>query len=176
MDLQEAVHLCEPDPAWPAIFADERNRVAVALRLDHARVEHIGSTAVPGLIAKPIVDVQIGLAQYPPSAEVCRVLEHLGYTDHGEAGVQGRRYFTLRGPQAINLHAVLHGSSHWLNNLALREYLRASSEARQRYTQAKQFAIAQGATRLMAYSDAKASIVLKLLSEAGATSLGRPEN
>jgi GrpB-like predicted nucleotidyltransferase (UPF0157 family) len=129
-------------------------------------VEHIGSTAVPGLLAKPIVDLMVGLQEYPPSAEVLRCLQELGYEWLGEAGVNGRTYLRLRKSTAFNLHLVQHAGHHWNVNLALRAYLAGSASARQRYAAAKESAIAAGAHTLLAYSASKAETVQALVHEA----------
>lgn len=93
-------------------------------------------------------------------------ITQFGYENLGEAALPGRLYFRLRGEHSINLHVVLKGDGHWRNNLALRDYLRASSSARERYARAKAAAVAAGATGLLAYSAAKADVVLGLLQEA----------
>ncbi len=73
----------------------------------------------PGLIAKPIIDLMLGVDRFPPSAELQTAIERLGYEPLGEAGVPGRLYFRRRGAQHDNLHVVLKGGAHWTNNLAL---------------------------------------------------------
>ena len=163
--LDEPVHVVGHRVEWAMQAAAEAARVAQALDVAAADVEHIGSTAVPGLAAKPIVDLMLGVPGYPaPSLQPALVA--LGYEALGEAGVAGRAYYRLRHGASFNLHVVLKGGSHWQSNLALRNYLRSSSAARQRYTQAKQAAVAAGASTLLSYSAAKAAVVASLLQEA----------
>ena len=140
-----------------------------ALSLPLNQIEHIGSTAVPGLLCKPILDIQVGVLPFPPSTGTLSALAPLGYTAHGEAGVQGRLYFTARGAVPFNVHVVQFGGEHWRNNLLLRQYLRTSAVARERYVSAKLAATRAGATTLLAYSKAKADMVGLLLAEAQAT-------
>jgi len=137
-----------------------------ALRIAPVDLEHIGSTAVPGLAAKPIIDLMLGVNVYPPSPAFLQEIERLGYEPLGEAGVPGRLYFRRRSAAHANLHVVRKRGTHWLSNLALREYLRAHAGARERYARAKLAAIEAGATSLLSYSAAKATVVSSLLQEA----------
>jgi GrpB-like predicted nucleotidyltransferase (UPF0157 family) len=105
-ELDEPIQLLEHDEAWPALSEREARRIQSALGLPHAAIEHIGSTAVPGLIAKPIVDLMLGTETLPPSPATVTRLQTLGYRSLGEAGVPGRYYFSLRDPVSINLHLV----------------------------------------------------------------------
>jgi len=164
-DLDEDVELLNYDPAWPDIFAVERARIANALDVAVDDIEHIGSTAVPGLTAKPVIDMMLGVKALPPRGELSR-LGILGYQNCGAAGVPGRIYLRLRGEQAINLHIVERGGAHWTNNLALRELLQRDAAAREKYSAGKRAALAQAGGRLLAYSAAKNALVTELLAAA----------
>lgn len=165
--VDELVHLDAFTKDWAAAFAQERERIGHSVDLP---LEHIGSTAVPGLLAKPIIDIQIGTPGYPPPVEVVEALDRLGYEGLGEAGVSGRLYFRLRGPQSFNVHVVLHGGEIWCSNLRLRDFLRHSATARAFYAHAKREAIARAPT-LLAYSAAKADALALLISQMRAASL-----
>ena len=166
-DLDEPVHLVEHRSEWASEFAAEQQRLAKSLSLDLACIQHIGSTSVPGLVAKPIIDIMVGVPAYPPSAVVKQRLVRLGYEALGEAGVRGRAHFRMRGGRSINVAVVALDAGHWVCNLALREHLRKSRAARESYTRAKREAVASGAITLLAYSEAKSRVVAQLLSEAG---------
>jgi GrpB-like predicted nucleotidyltransferase (UPF0157 family) len=166
-DLDEPVHLVEHRSEWASAFAAEQRRLAKSLSLDLACIQHIGSTSVPGLVAKPIIDIMVGVPAYPPSAAVKQGLMRLGYEALGEAGVSGRAYFRVRGGRSINVAVVALHAGHWVRNLALREHLRKSRAARESYTRAKCEAVASGAITLLAYSEAKSRVVAQLLREAG---------
>jgi GrpB-like predicted nucleotidyltransferase (UPF0157 family) len=165
-DLDEPIELVEYDHAWPALAEREAHRIRSALSLSDASIEHIGSTAVPGLVAKPTVDLMLGTDALPPAPATVTTLENLGYRSFGEVGVPGRYYFRLRGPASVNLHLVRHLGEHWTSNLALRDYLRSDADARSRYAAAKRAAVASGARTLLAYSDAKADEVARLVKAA----------
>lgn len=169
--LDETVRIAPYDPAWPARFEIESARISDTLGVPPGAIEHIGSTAVPTLAAKPIVDMMLGLASYSPARSIVNRLVILGYEDMGEAGVPQRRYLRLRGGSQggdFNLHLVKLGGEHWTNNLALRELLRSDAGARERYSQAKQAALGSGNGRLLAYSAAKAEPLRALLAQANA--------
>ncbi len=114
-----------------------------------------------GMEAKPVVDLMLAAG-----SGVAEALVSAGYQDCGEAGVPGRRYFRLRGERDFNAHVVPEGGSIWSANLALREYLRSSAEAREEYTAAKRLAMARGGGRLLAYSAEKAAVLLRLAERA----------
>lgn len=164
--LDESVHLCASDDSWPSLAAVECSRLADALLLPLSQIEHIGSTAVPGLLSKPILDIQVGVLPFPPAADAISALAESGYAAHGEAGVPGRLYFTARRAVPFNVHIVSHGGEHWRNNLMLRQHLRTSEAARERYAAVKLAALSSGATTLLAYSAAKAPLISELLAEA----------
>lgn len=166
MSIDEAVQLVPYSQDWPRQFDLERDRIVAALGIPHAAIEHIGSTAVPGLLAKPVVDMMLGLREYPPPDLLIDAVIALGYEDCGEAGVAQRRYFRHRGLTDVNLHVVTKGGAHWSRNIALRTYLRSSKSARERYSAAKQRAIAAGALMLLSYSEAKAGVIADLIAEA----------
>ncbi len=164
--LDEPITLAIYQADWPVRFVAEQQRLAVALGLPASQIEHIGSTAVPGLTAKPTLDLMLGWPSYPPPADLIAALVQLGYESLGEAGVPARHYLRLRTGRSANLHVVLQHGPHWRNNLALRDYLRANPTACERYVQAKRAAVANGATTLLSYSAAKAQMVSELLAQA----------
>src|SRR4051812_40541019 len=106
-ELDEPVDLVEHRLEWAAEFAFEQSRLAGALSLEPASIQHIGSTSVPELVAKPIIDIMVGLPRYPPSDATTQQLARLGYESLGEAGVLGRSYYRLReGSRRVNVHIV----------------------------------------------------------------------
>jgi GrpB-like predicted nucleotidyltransferase (UPF0157 family) len=164
-ELDEAIHLCAYEQQWPNLFADESRRIAVELPADIA-IEHIGSTAVPGLLAKPIIDLMLGMAPRCSVDYVRSQLAALGYQDMGEAGVPGRIYFRRRASAAFNVALVIRDSSIWIANLALRDYLRANPDAAREYAEAKRSALNRGIRSLLAYSDYKSDVIARLISQA----------
>ncbi|MCA1828598.1 MAG: ribonuclease III [Myxococcales bacterium] len=157
--LDEPVTVQPPDARWPDLAAEEIARLRAAL--PEAAIEHIGSTAVPGLDAKPIVDLLVGLP------DVSALLRLPDYEACGEAGVPGRLYFRKRGNAVgFNAQVVIKEGPLWRDALALRDYLRAHPEEAARYAGAKRAAIESGASTLQIYSQRKAPLILEFLERA----------
>ena len=130
-------------------------------------IQHIGSTAVPGLDAKPIVDLMVGIGEPGRIADVVERLERLGYESLGEAGVPGRWALRKRDvAQSSNIAIVAHDGEWWMLNLAVRDFLRANADAARNYASAKWHAVSNGADMLLAYSDAKRGVIERIAAEA----------
>jgi GrpB-like predicted nucleotidyltransferase (UPF0157 family) len=167
-DLDEPIDLSDYDPTWPDLYAAEVRRIAKALP-QGVWFEHIGSTSVPGMLAKPIIDIMIGVKA--GSVERIRVkVGELVYEDMGEAGLSGRIYLRRRIANSkiagFNAALVEYGGVIWKSNLALRDYLRANPDAAREYTEIKQAAVASGATSLLDYSAYKRECVNRLMDRA----------
>lgn len=109
---------------WPAIFKLEKARLLAALPEITPAIEHIGSTAVANLAAKPIIDIMLGLMPCDVTLmEVVQMLESAGYEWHGEKGVLGRNFFTRGEPRVFHLHLVEQHGPIWNNHLLFRTSL-----------------------------------------------------
>ncbi len=140
--------IADYDPRWPRRFKEER---ALVLRTcgAHAfvRIEHIGSTSVPGLAAKPVIDMMPGLRSLDDAPPLIARLASIGYQyvpefEHDTAAGPGmplRRYFRKdeNGERAFHMHAVGSGSEFWVDHLLFRDYLRAHPEAAAEYARLK---------------------------------------
>jgi GrpB-like predicted nucleotidyltransferase (UPF0157 family) len=121
------------DPQWPRLFELESQRVTEALGETAVGVEHIGSTAVDGLPAKPIIDMLAGLRTLDLPTGAIAGMEELGYEFLGEHGILGRLFFRKGRPATHHVHAVLDGSDLWERHLAFRDYLRAHVHEQEQY-------------------------------------------
>jgi NAD-dependent deacetylase len=123
------------DPDWPRRYEEEAARVRMALGADVEEMEHMGSTAVPGLAAKPVIDISVGLGRLELSPEQVEAMERLGYEYLGENGLPGRLFFRRNeaGRRTHHVHVVVLGGEHWHRHRALRDYLRAHPEEAERY-------------------------------------------
>jgi GrpB-like predicted nucleotidyltransferase (UPF0157 family) len=166
--LDERITVCPADPSWPSWFLQETARLRSALPGDLvAEIQHIGSTAVPGLDAKPIVDLMVGIGEPSRIAKVVERLERLGYESLGEAGVPGRWALRKRDvAQPYNIAIVAYQGDWWKLNLAVRDFLRANAEGARNYASAKWHAVSNGADMLLAYSDAKRVVIERIAAEA----------
>jgi len=127
------------DPAWPALFQTLASDLRDALGPVARRIDHIGSTAVPGLAAKPIIDIQISVASFKPEAAFRVPLQRLGYRFRADNPERTKRYFRESpGTRRTHIHVRRYGS--WNEQFALlfRDYLRAHPDAAARYAALKQ--------------------------------------
>jgi len=165
-EIDEPVEIALYDERWPTQFESEKNSIARVLGASVVAIEHIGSTAAPGMIAKPVVDIQAGFEEkYQPEIWTA-ALAPLGYESLGEAGVPGRWYFRKRMSGAnFNLHAVRFAGAHWRNNLLVRDYLRLDPLCAAEYAAAKRRAL-ESSRMLIGYSDAKSEFIAAMIRRA----------
>lgn len=162
------VELAEHDEGWRAEFSSECRRIGAALAVLGCEIEHVGSTAVAGIPAKPILDIAVGCASETDVRAVRGVLEGLGYLYGEDLGESGGQLF-VRGAGAVrthHLHVVPLGGRQWQSYLSFREVLRTDADARERYAAAKRALAARFKDDRKSYSDGKASTVQELLARA----------
>lgn len=166
---QDPIELLPHDPAWPQQFAAERPRLLQALggwATDLGTVfalEHVGSTSVPGLWAKPCIDIAAGVHPFPLTPPQIQALEALGYEYLGEHGLVGRAY--LRRGHRFHLHVYEAGDWRLDEHQVFRDYLRASAGARERYQSLKLELARRFPQDRAAYTQAKAKLIGQLLHE-----------
>lgn len=163
-DVDEPIHVVAYDPAWAEQGRELVAQVRAELHDLPVDVAHIGSTAVVGLTAKPVLDILVGASSGSIREAVTR-LRSLGFEHLGQAGVEGREYLRRRTGRPANVHVVERAADLWNNNILFRDYLAAHPAASARYGRAKERAARQADT-LLAYSELKAQIVSELLAEA----------
>jgi GrpB-like predicted nucleotidyltransferase (UPF0157 family) len=160
---QEPVELVPYDSAWPARYAAEARRIGRAVGPRFEALAHVGSTAVPGLAAKPILDVQGGVATLADAESCVDALATLGYeyVPALEEATPERRYFrkTAGGDHTHHLHVVETGSNWWERHLLFRDYLRANPDVAAAYERVKRRAAREHRHDEAAYGAAKAGFV-----------------
>lgn len=156
------VRLAPHDPGWPAAFSAERVRLLAALAPHALAVEHIGSTAVPDLPAKPIIDIAVTVESFRALPALIGALEAAGYTHKGEYGLPGRQFFVRGEPATHHVHLVEPDSPHWADWLALRDHLRVHAEDRASYAALKRELAARHARDRAAYTKAKDPFIQRL--------------
>ncbi len=164
------VGLVPNDPDWATAFSAESARVLAALGELPAHLEHVGSTAVPGLIAKPILDLMLGRPPEQPVERYVPPLEAIGYTYRGEHGLPGRHFFVrIRADEfrTHHLHLVELGSEYWRTHLAFRDYLRSVPARAEAYAALKLELAARYPTDREAYTEGKAAFIRETLQLAG---------
>jgi GrpB-like predicted nucleotidyltransferase (UPF0157 family) len=154
--------LAPHSPGWAAAFECEASAVVEALSDLSIELHHIGSTAIPGIVAKPVIDM-LGIV---PALEALDVRAHhlagLGYEALGEFGIPGRRYFRKNAPDGARthqLHAFAVGSPEIQRHLDFRDYLRAFPMEAAAYAALKQGLAGRCGSDMDAYSDGKAEFI-----------------
>jgi len=140
--IAEPVELSPHDPAWSAMFLVERGRLLSALPGTFLDVQHIGSTSVSGLAAKPIVDLLAGVDSMATARSLGERLGSMGYatSEAFNASLADRQWFMrwADGRRTHHLHVVVHGSPAWQERIAFRDALRDDPVLADRYVALKQ--------------------------------------
>ncbi len=157
------VRLVEYDTRWPALFAAEQHRILDQCGPLALRLEHIGGTSIPGMCAKPILDIAAGRPPDGSTQGYVAALIRAGYEHRGERGVPGREFFHRGQPRAFHVHLVEEGGAHWCDYVALRDYLRAHAEAARQFADMKRVLAARFSHDREAYTNAKSSHVEEIL-------------
>lgn len=155
--MSSTLHLVIVGKEWASLFADERSRIAGAMGASALEIQHVGSTAIPGITAKPVLDIAVAIRDFESGHALVPALVALGYTYRGENGISRRHYFE-RG-DVCHLHVFEHGSLDWQRHLHFRDRLLASSELAARYSQVKLAAAKESGGRRERYQDLKASFI-----------------
>ncbi|MDF9277766.1 GrpB family protein [Arthrobacter sp. EH-1B-1] len=157
---EDWVEVVPHDDRWVLLYRNEAAEIHSALGGYALGIEHFGSTAVPGLVAKPIVDILAGVREGSDPRPAIDGLERLGYEYLGEDGRRPGRYFwRKRGMDAFNVSVVPHCGELWESNIAFRDFLRTHPDWAERYGQAKLSAGAASATSMLGYQDGKREFV-----------------
>jgi GrpB-like predicted nucleotidyltransferase (UPF0157 family) len=174
------VSVVEYRPAWQAMFEEERQLIEAALGGAPAKVEHIGSTSVVGLAAKPIIDIMIGLPDFSVADDLVPLIEAFGYRYFRkyEDEMPFRRYFAkdLSGVRTHQIHMVEAGSEFWERHLLFRDYLRQNPPAATEYAALKRRLAEREWTDVNEYADAKTEFVRDIESKARGLSCARDDD
>ena len=154
------------DPAWVEMFEELNARIWPLVGDFALGIEHVGSTSVPGLAAKPIIDLDIVI---PSSADVPLAVERLaqlGYEHRGNLGIEGREAFTIPpGMIRHHLYVCWRGSTGLRNHLALRDYLRSNPEAVRAYSELKKRLAQEHPHDIDAYIRDKTGFIVGILGQ-----------
>jgi GrpB-like predicted nucleotidyltransferase (UPF0157 family) len=152
-----AVRIVAYDADWPVRAAAELHRIEEALGAVAARLEHIGSTAVPGLAAKPILDLQVSVVAIEQQVGYVGALERLGYLFVAAPQSPDQHFFAMPPdrPRSHHLHVCAVGSHNELRHVAVRDFLRAHDGEAARYAALKRELVARHPQDRLAYMAGK---------------------
>ena len=144
------IRVVAPDPLWPSKFQREATQIADALGSSVVAIHHIGSTSIPGIFAKPIIDIRLEVPDVGSLTVIRQRMDTLGYESLGEFGITGRRYFRKNdssGVRTHHVHAFLRGDAHVRRHVAFRDYLIAHPDVAAGYSTLKRSAGASASRR-----------------------------
>jgi GrpB-like predicted nucleotidyltransferase (UPF0157 family) len=155
--------LSEYDSAWTAQFESIAHEVRDQFGDEVIAIEHIGSTSVPGMLAKPVIDVLVGLRHVPPSKDATQRMVAAGFDDMGEYGIADRAYFSRAD---AHVHCFVPGTGQWDSHLLFRDYLCSLPAARDEYIAAKRQLAEQATWDRELYAERKEDVVARMLVDA----------
>lgn len=168
--IHEDVALVPYDAAWPAAFELERERLLRLLPGQFVDIQHFGSTAVPGMPAKPVIDILAGVVSMEVADALDARLLQIGYATSAEfnASLEGRRWYMRHalGRRTHHLHVVVMGASEWRRRLKFRDALRSDATLAGGYAALKTRLALHHTTDREAYTAAKAEFVLSIGGDA----------
>jgi GrpB-like predicted nucleotidyltransferase (UPF0157 family) len=168
--IYEDVEMHSYDSSWAQMFEAERDRLICLFPGIFIDIQHIGSTAIPGLIAKPIIDILAGLESITIAEQLALSLCQSGYNTSAEfnASLSDRKWFMrwANGHRTHHLHLVVHGSTIWHERLKFRNALRSNPEYAAKYAVLKTKLATTHSKDREAYTNAKAEFVSTIVREA----------
>ena len=168
--MKRPVVIVDYDPRWPLWYEEERARLLPAIGHKIVALEHIGSTAVPGLGAKPIIDILAGVRERADADECLPLLHPLGYTDVTPQDDPQWYYCLGRHEEAdqFHLHLVQYPSIHWERHLLFRDFIRTRPDLVQQYDQLKRELAARYGSDRTGYTEAKTAFIESVVAQARA--------
>jgi len=159
------VRMVPHDPKWRQEFQQEAARVSAAAGSNVVAVHHMGSTAIPAIYAKPVIDLLLVVRDLAALDEKQPMMEALGYEARGEYGIPGRRFFRRdneRGDRTHQIHAFEDGSPQIARHLAFRDYMTTRPETAQQYSDLKRELAAKHPNDIEAYMDGKDEFIKEI--------------
>lgn len=167
------VRLVSYSPAWHVLFEREKKTLLIALRGIVLKIEHIGSTSIPDMEAKPIIDMAATIPSIDIVPKCVQPLAAVGYEYKGEYGLPGRHFFTKGSPHTHYLHVVAQGSDHWTSWVLFRDYVTVHKDVAAEYSQLKRDLAKTYHSNRDAYTKAKSEFISMITERAKAeTSVG----
>ena len=148
---------------WARLFQEEKSHLLAAVVEYVLDIQHVGSTSMPGMIAKPIIDIAIAVKNFEEAKVCIKPIERLGYEYKGEFGIPRRHYFTKGNPRTHHIHMNEISSRDWSDQITFRNYLLQHQEIAKEYVELKLALAQRYPTDRQSYTDSKASFVKRVL-------------
>lgn len=160
------VRLAPYTAEWERLFEEEKERLQAAIGQYVLSIQHVGSTAIPGMVAKPIIDIGIAVTDLDQARVCIQPVEQLGYEYRGEHGIPRRHYFAKGDPRTHHIHMNEIRGRDWQNQVLFRDYLIQHPESAEEYAALKVALATQYAADREAYLAGKAPFIERTLEEA----------
>ena len=160
----QAVRFHDPTPLWAQLYQQEERRILAALGLLVIDIQHYGSTAIPGIKAKPILDIMVGLKRFEDGPQCIALLESLGYDYAPQAGIPGDYTFGKGERRTHLVHVVEYGGENWAQSLRFRDVLKSDPALAREYEELKIRLGQQYGHSRAEYTDGKTAFIQKVLS------------
>ncbi len=166
--MDEPVIIADYDPQWPVRYEEERERIVAAIGNYIDDIQHIGSTAVPGLAAKPIIDILVIVPSLEQVEQSVRPLEKLEYEYMGDSGIPGRHIFIKRQQGMRAYHLLMSQADHYTAAQAMvfRDFLRLHPRDTQDYGELKKVLAEQYGADREGYTNGKTTFIEAMLVKA----------
>lgn len=151
---------------WAILFGNEKKSLKKLLG-NNIRIEHVGSTAIPEVYAKPVIDIVIGYTRKDDINDVFDKIKSLDYEDMGEKGKPGRRFFA-KGPddnRTFYIHVVSINSNNWNEYILFRDFLLQNKKARDNYNRLKKSLFEKYADNRELYTNGKAEFITDIINK-----------
>jgi GrpB-like predicted nucleotidyltransferase (UPF0157 family) len=148
---------------WERLFEEEKCRLQAAVGKYVLDIQHVGSTSIPGMLAKPILDIAIAVQNFEEAGICIQPIEQSGYEYMGENGIPRRRFFVKGDPRTHHIHMNEMGSWDWNNQIDFRDYLIQHPESAEEYAELKLALAQRYPTDRQSYLDGKAPFIERVL-------------
>ncbi|MBN1678980.1 MAG: GrpB family protein [Anaerolineae bacterium] len=165
-DPFETFELADYNAEWPARFEREADAIAEAMGDDILEMEHIGSTSVPGLSAKPIIDLMMVVEVFAPLEDYQKRLKPLGYTYQSHENDSDRLFFWKGAPRTYHLHVVEFATWEYHRHLMFRDYLRSHPDTAALYEQIKRELAEAFKAKRPSYTAGKTAFIKNIMARA----------
>jgi len=167
--MSRPVIIVDYDPRWPLLFEEEKKLILEITQHKVLAVEHIGSTAVRGLAAKPIIDMMAGVHGSSDADECLPLLARVGY-NHVIPEPDNQEWFYClgKGPHSVgyHLHLIRYRSNHWNKHLLFRDHLRKHPDIAKQYEEVKKRMAEKLGSEREAYTESKTSFIESVVAQA----------
>ena len=151
---------------WPRLFEEERALLMTAIGRGVLDIQHVGSTAIPGMVAKPIIDIGVAVVDFEEARALVAPVEGLGYAYRGELGIPRRHYFVKGDPRTHHIHMNEIGSQAWKDHIFFRDMLVRQPELAEEYAALKLALAQRYPSDREAYLEGKAPFIRRVLAMA----------